>query len=172
MKTALLVVDIQNDLIESVPYQMQECLSIWQQLITSCREKGVEVIYVRHHDEELFFGSHGWEIYEAIAPEVDEKIFDKHYNSAFKETHLQTYLASQAFSHLVIIGMATDYCIDTTVKVAFELGYQVTIPKNGTTTFDSDFLTAKQLQKHYEAIWHNRFAKVKTIEEILKEDLY
>lgn len=151
------------------------------QLITACLSgkkqsplvvKNIEVIYVRHNDDELLTGSHGWEIYEAIAPEVDEKIFDKHYNSAFKETHLQTYLDSQAFSHLVIIGMATDYCIDTTVKVAFELGYQVTIPKNGTTTFDSDFLTAKQLQKHYEAIWHNRFAKVKTIEEILKEDLY
>ena len=172
MKTALLVVDIQNDLIENMPYQMQNCLSIWQQLITNCREKDVEVIYVRHHDEELVFGSHGWKIYDGVAPKAGEKIFDKQYNSAFKENSLQEYLASQAFSHLVIIGMATDYCIDTTVKVAFELGYQVTIPKNGTTTFDSDFLTAKQLQKHYEAIWHNRFAKVKTIEEILKEDLY
>ena len=172
MKTALLVVDIQNDLIENLPYQIQNFLFIWQKLITSCREKGVEVIYVRHHDEELVFDSHGWKIYDGVAPKAGEKIFDKQYNSAFKETSLQEYLASQAFNHLVIIGMATDYCIDTTVKVAFELGYQVTIPKNGTTTFDSDFLTAKQLQKHYEAIWHNRFAKVKTIEEILKEDLY
>lgn len=172
MKTALLVIDIQTALIEAKPYAVDNCLSVWQKAIATCREKNIEVIYVRHNDDELLTGSHGWEIYEAIAPEVDEKIFDKHYNSAFKETHLQTYLDSQAIERLIIIGMATNYCIDTTVKVAFELGYQVTIPKNGTTTFDSDFLTAKQLQKHYEAIWHNRFAKVKTIEEILKEDLY
>lgn len=172
MKTALLVIDIQTALVEAKPYAVDNCLSVWQKAIATCREKNIEVIYVRHNDDELLTGSHGWEIYDGVAPKAGEKIFDKQYNSAFKETALQEYLTGQEISILVIIGMATDYCIDTTVKVAFELGYQVTIPKNGTTTFDSDFLTAKQLQKHYEAIWHNRFAKVKTIEEILKEDLY
>lgn len=72
------------------------------------------MIYVCHNDDELLTGSHGWEIYGAISPEVGEKIFDKHYNSAFKETHLQTYLDSQAIEQLIIIGMVTNYCIDTT----------------------------------------------------------
>ena len=172
MKTALLVIDIQTALIEAKPYAVDNCLSVWQKAIATCREKNIEVIYVRHNDDELLTGSHGWEIYEAIAPEVDEKIFDKHYNSAFKETELQAYLKKHDIKHLIATGMATDYCIDTTIKVAFELGYQVTVLKYGTTTFDSKLLTAEQLQVHYENIWHNRFAKVKTIEELLKEDLY
>ena len=46
-----------------------------------------------------------------------------------KRLHLQTYLDSQAIEHLIIIGMATDYCIDTTVKVAFEFGYDLAVIK-------------------------------------------
>lgn len=172
MKTALLVVDIQTALIEAKTCAVETCLSVWQKVIATCRKKNIEIIYIRHNDDELLTGSYGWEIYRDIAPEAGEKIFDKHYNSAFKETKLQAYLKSQDIGHLIVIGMATDYCIDTTIKVAFELGYQVTVPKYGTTTFDSKLLTAEQLQVHYENIWHNRFAKVKTIEELLKEDLY
>lgn len=128
------------------------------------------MIYVCHNDDELLTGSHGWEIYEAIAPEAGEKIFDKHYNSAFKETQLQTYLDSQSIDRLLIIGMATNYCIDTTVKVAFEFGYNLVVIKNGTTTFAEREITAEQLIQHYESTWNGRFAQVADLEEILKED--
>jgi len=157
MKTALLVIDIQTALIEAKPYAVDNCLSVWQKAIATCREKNIEVIYVRHNDD-------------AIAPEADEKIFDKHYNSAFKETHLQTYLDSQAIERLIIIGMATNYCIDTTVKVAFEFGYNLAVVKNGTTTFAEREITAEQLMQHYENTWNGRFAQVADLEEILKED--
>ena len=80
MKTALLVIDIQTALIEAKPYAVDNCLSVWQKAIATCRETNIEVIYVRHNDDELLTGSHGWEVYGAIAPEADEKIFDKHYN--------------------------------------------------------------------------------------------
>ena len=170
MKTALLVIDIQTALIEAKPYAVDNCLSVWQTAISICREKQVEVIYVCHNDDDLLTGSHGWEIYEAIAPEAGEKIFDKHYNSAFKETHLQTYLDSQSIDRLIIIGMATNYCIDTTVKVAFEFGYNLVVIKNGTTTFAEREITAEQLIQHYESTWDGRFAQVADLEEILKED--
>ena len=65
MKTALLVIDIQTALIEAKPYAVDNCLSVWQKAIATCREKNIEVIYVRHNDDELLTGSHGWKIYEA-----------------------------------------------------------------------------------------------------------
>ena len=170
MGIALLVIDIQTALIEAKPYAVDNCLFVWQKTITTCREKNIEVIYVRHNDDELLTGSHGWEIYGAIAPEDGEKIFDKHYNSAFKGTHLQAYLDSQAIERLIIIGMATNYCIDTTIKVAFELGYNVTVIKGGTTTFDDMKITAEQLVDYYENIWNGRFAQVVELENMLKED--
>ena len=132
--------------------------------------ENIEVIYVRHNDDELLTGSRDWELYEAIAPEDDEKIFDKHYNSVFKGTHLQAYLDSQAIERLIIIGMATNYCIDTIIKVAFELGYNVTVIKGGTAIFDDMKITAEQLVDYYENIWNGRFAQVVELENMLKED--
>lgn len=101
MKTALLVVDIQTALIEARPYAVENCLSVWQKVIATCRKKNIEVIYVRHNDGELLTRSYGWEIYRDIAPEAGEKIFDKHYNSAFKETDLQAYLKRYDIEHLI-----------------------------------------------------------------------
>lgn len=66
--------------------------------------------------------------------------------------------------------MATNYCIDTTVKVAFEFSYDLAVIKNGTTTFAEREITAEQLIQHYESTWNGRFAQVADLEEILKED--
>lgn len=170
MKRALLVIDIQTLLVEAKPFAIAECLKVWQEAITGCREKGIEVIYIRHNDEELITGSRGWAIDKAVAPQAGEKIFDKHYNSAFKETGLQAYLDSQEIEHVIMMGMATNYCVDTTVKVAFELGYHVSVIENATTTFDEEDMTADQLVKHYKSIWNGRFAQVADLETILKED--
>lgn len=170
MKRALLVIDIQTLLVEAKPFVIAECLKVWQEAIAVCREKGIEVIYIRHNDEELITGSRGWAIDKAVATQAGEKIFDKHYNSAFKETGLQAYLDSQEIEHVIMMGMATNYCVDTTVKVAFELGYHVSVIENATTTFDEEDMTADQLVKHYKSIWNGRFAQVADLETILKED--
>lgn len=53
MKMALLVIDIQTALIEAKPYAVDNCLSVWQKAIATCREKNIEVIYVRHNGNEL-----------------------------------------------------------------------------------------------------------------------
>lgn len=170
MKRALLVIDIQTLLVEANPFAIAECLKVWQEAIAVCREKGIEVIYIRHNDEELITGSRGWAIDKAVAPQAGEKIFDKPYNSAFKETGLQAYLDSQEIEHVIMMGMATNYCVDTTVKVAFELGYHVSVIENATTTFDEEDMAADQLVKHYKSIWNGRFAQVADLETILKED--
>ncbi len=89
---ALLVIDCQTDLVEAKPYAIDQCLKTWQTAIQRARRQGVEVIYVRHQDNELTFGSVGWEIHESLAPQASEKIFDKTYNSAFKATGLAAHL--------------------------------------------------------------------------------
>ena len=134
----LLIVDAQKLITNERLYKFNEFVVNVENLIDTARKNNIEVIYVRHDDgveNELTKGKNGFEIYEKFKPCNGEKIFDKKVNSAFKETHLQTYLDSQAIERLIIIGMATNYCIDTTVKVAFEFGYNLAVIKNGTTTF-------------------------------------
>lgn len=168
MKSALLVIDIQNLLVEEKPYAIEERLALWQDSITKARQAGIEIIYVRQNDEEFATGSHGWGVHPAVTPLVGEKIVDKRYSSAFKDTNLQAYLDEQGIERLIVMGMSTNFCIDTTIKVAFELGYTVAVIKDGTTTPYTADLPAKELIGQYETIWSWSFAQVDTLENIIR----
>ncbi|HFH9946386.1 TPA: cysteine hydrolase family protein [Streptococcus suis] len=168
MKSVLLVIDIQNLLVEEKPYAIEERLALWQDSVTKARQAGIEIIYVRQNDEEFATGSHGWGVHPAVAPLVGEKIIDKRYSSAFKDTNLQAYLDEQGIERLIVMGMSTNFCIDTTIKVAFELGYTVAVIKDGTTTPYTADLPAKELIGQYETIWSWSFAQVDTLENIIR----
>lgn len=168
MNTSLLVIDIQNQVVAEKPFAIEERLALWQESIVQARQEGIEVIYVRHSDEELVEGSPGWDIHASVAPMPGEKIVDKHFNSAFKGTDLQAYLEKQGIEKLIIMGMATNFCVDTTIKVAFELGYQLAVIKEGTTTSFAGNLSVMDLIDHYQSIWSWNFAQVDTLENILR----
>lgn len=170
--TALLVVDVQNALVKASPFAIEEIIINLKKLIKTCRENNVEVIYVQHNEEigsELEPNSEGWKIYEEIEPNPDEKTISKSFCSAFRETNLKKYLDKKGINQLIITGMQTDYCIDTTCKVAFEHGFKVIIPEKTNTTFDNENISAKDLYEHYNFnIWKNRFAIVESIENTIE----
>lgn len=168
---AILVVDVQTELVNDKPYQCEKLLCNIQKVLCVAREKKQEVIFVRHNGcwgDELEAQTSGWEIYKDVVPIEGELIIDKCYNSAFMNTSLHSYLQEKNISELIIMGLQTEYCIDTTVKVAFELGYTVTVPKDTTSTYNNEFMTAHELIRFYERnIWGNRFAKVLTVEQVI-----
>ena len=181
-KSVLLIVDVQTGLIEKSPYNKDVMLENIEKLISVARNNGIEIIYVRHCNDAGALGirTSGWEIYEGIKPPQTEKqtdmqsdkVFDKKYCSAFKETNLKEYLDEKGIRTIILSGMQTEYCIDTTCRVAFEYGYSVIIPKNGTTTFDNGIFKAHEILNHYEQnIWDKRFASVMSVEEIAENIL-
>ena len=168
MNIGLLAIDIQNLMVEEKPYAIEERLQLWRDSLAEARQVGVEVIHVRHRSEELVEGSPAWQIHESVAPLAGEVIIDKTYNSAFKETELQAYLDEQGIEQLIIMGMSTNFCIDTTIKVAYELGYQLAVIRDGTTTGFSGKVDLKGLIDQYETIWSWNFAQVDTLAHILE----
>ena len=67
-----------------------------------------------------------------------------------------------------IIGLQTNYCIDATVKSAFERGYTVIIPEGTNTTFDNDYMTGETTVRYYnEDIWEELVESV-SLEEALE----
>jgi nicotinamidase-related amidase len=168
---ALLVIDIQNALVMLEPYDFENVISNIKTLITAFRQFHEEIIYIRHTEEDgsdFKLQSDGWELYKDLVPEDNELVINKYYNSAFRQTNLQSYLRSKQIETLVIVGMQTEYCFDTTCKVAFELGYDVIIPEKTNTTFDNDLLSAKQIYTHYNYyVLNNNFAKVLSIENVI-----
>ena len=171
MKTALLVIDVQQALIDDHPVRMDEFLLNIKMLIDAAHTGGKEVIYVRHDGGEgdvLAFGSAGWQLDRSLSPRENERIFDKRFNSAFRHTGLQDFLAGREISDLIVCGMQTEYCIDTSVKVAFEFDFNVQIPAGATTTYNNPFLSGEKLISYYEQmIWHEPLAKVISMEDAL-----
>lgn len=63
--------------------------------------------------------------------------------------------------------MQTEYCIDTTIKVAYEKGYEIIIPEMTNTTVDNGYMIGKVLYQHHNNIFNKRFALIKTVKEVL-----
>lgn len=169
--TALLVVDVQTALINFHPYKETEVLANIVKLIETARQNGMEVIFVRHDGgvgTPLAYGTEGWQIFSEVSPIDGEKIFDKKFSSSFRDTGLRNYLDGKGITDFILVGMQTDYCIDTTCRIAFEFGYNVVIPACATTTFDNSLATAEKLIEYFEQkLWDKRFAEVLPIEKVI-----
>ena len=169
----LIIVDMQSALVEAEPYNRAVVVENIKTLLTACRKREIPIIYIQHDGgagDELEHGSIGWNIYQEIASLPNEKVFEKHYNSAFRGTGLREYLNKIGAKNIILCGMQTEYCLDATCKVAFEYDYEVTIPQSTTTTFDNAFASGKDLSEYYEnQIWNNRYAQVVSMKQVLAE---
>ncbi|WP_028974806.1 cysteine hydrolase family protein [Spirochaeta cellobiosiphila] len=171
MKKALLIIDVQQALMEESPFKGEEVISNIKTLAELCRKKNIEVIYVQHNDDEdLSKGSTGWQICTAIEPRPSEKIFHKRYNSAFKNTGLKEYLDQKGIQQLLLTGMQTEYCVDTSLKVAFEYGFNIIIPELTNTTISNEYFTGERIYEYYNfKIFDKRFGVVQKLDDIIKD---
>ncbi len=168
--TAVLFLDLQNAMIRKHPYHRKQLLENAAQILHTARSTKTKVVFIQHTDHECPDGSDAWEIVPSLAPLPKEKTFNKHSSSAFKDTALKEYLDSRGIRTLILVGLETEYTIDTTCKVAAEYGYSVIIPTAGTSSFDTCFARAKQTIRYFEeAIWAGRYAAVLSMSDVLKK---
>lgn len=170
MAQALIVIDIQEGLVKENPFDTKNFIINTKAIIQHFRDQNIEVIFIRHSEDEglLATGSDNWQVYHELKPQENEKIFNKYYNSIFKDTELKEYLNRKNIINLTFVGMQVEFCIDTSVKVGFEYGYKITIVEDAISTFDNIHLSADQILSFYkEKIWRNRFAQLRTTKEIL-----
>ena len=172
-KTILLIVDVQKGMLLDNPFDWNTVIENISRLIKACRKNKIEVVYVQHDDPpgELFVpGTLHWEIVDAIRPSPGEKIFRKKFNSAFRGTQLKEYLDSKGVDTIILTGLQTEYCIDTTCKVAFEFGYKLIMPEKTNTTVKGKTLPAETICKFYnEDIFRDRFARILPVTEVIED---
>ncbi|MCR4578438.1 MAG: cysteine hydrolase [Clostridiales bacterium] len=164
----LLVIDMQKALVDDELYAFDTFMDRTVRLIGAAREHGVEVIYAQHDagpGSGLSAGDEGFEIADEVRPAPGEKVFVKTISSCFGNADFRAYMEQQEDKRLMIVGLQTNYCIDATVKSAFERGYEVIIPEGTNSTFDNDYMTGETAVKYYnEDVWDN-VADVVTFDE-------
>ena len=167
----LLVVDMQKGIVDEDLYDYQNFMSRTVMLIDAARKNDVEVIFVQHDAGEgsgLSTEDEDFEIIDVIKPGKGEKVFVKNINSCFGNRDFREYMEKQEDKRLMIIGLQTNYCIDATVKSAFERGFEVIIPEGTNSTFDNDYMTGETTVRYYnDDVWEEIVDSV-TIEEALE----
>lgn len=184
-ETALIVVDLQNYFIEEgSPLEfpeVREKLPQINQMITDMKEKGSLIIYTRvKHDlmnhnyyRELFpehfdasgeailkAGSHELEIYPGVV-DIADYVVDKDRWSAFYETNLDLILKNHSIKNVVIAGLSTNVCCESTARDASFRDYNVLFLSDG------NFATEPAMHEATLRTIELAFGKVMTMEELV-----
>jgi len=133
--TALLVIDVQNDVVAGA-HDRDKVVARIAGLVERARTAGTPVVWVQHADEDLPRGSDGWRYVPELARQETEHLVHKEYGDSFEATDLEQVLAGLGVGHLVVAGAQTDACIRSTLHGALVRGYDATLVADAHTTED------------------------------------
>jgi nicotinamidase-related amidase len=172
MKTAVVLIDIQNDYFPGGKKELSGSDAAADNaalIISAARKNGMPVIHVRHiavKPTATFFlpGTEGSEIHSSVTPIIGEKIVIKHFPSSFRKTELEEILDGQKIKQLILCGMMSHMCVDTTTRAAFDLDYTCILAHDACATCDLSFngqtISASSVQNAFMASLKGTFAQV------------
>jgi nicotinamidase-related amidase len=153
MKQAVLVIDVQQGLCEA-PEATFDCAGTISRinLVTrKARNAGVPVIYVQHESESGFleYKSEAWQLAHGLEALPTDLYLRKRTPDSFLRTGLERLLKDHRIERLVICGMHTEFCVDTTTRRALALGFPVVLVSDAHTTAGNTALSPRQVIAHH-----------------------
>ncbi len=163
-KTALVVVDMQNDFVKEggslVVPDAQATIPTIKSLLDLARESGIKVVFTQdtHNEgdpeweiwpEHVREGSWGWQIVDELTPHEDELVVRKVRYDAFYGTHLDHFLRVWGVDTLVICGTVANICVHYTAASAALRWFGIVIPRDATSALDPFDLEASLRQTSF-----------------------
>ena len=179
MKTALIVIDVQNDYFDKGTMTLvgsDKASENTRLILDRFRADSLPIIHIQHiatSPTATFFlpKTKGAEIHDNVKPSGQEKVIVKHYPNSFRETELLDYLKGKNISDLVICGMMTHMCVDATVRVAKDFGFNIVLIGDACATKDQEIngqkVKAEEVQKSFLAALNYYYATVETTQQYL-----
>ncbi len=173
--TALLVIDVQQSF-EQMPFWTEQDLAAYQSaqnnLIAHARNQSWPVIFVYHVSRGPFSLASGFVEPMAWVDRLPgDPVFHKRVHNALSESGLEPWLVQRGISRLLISGLRTEQCCETTARVASDAGYEVEYVMDATHTFDmqlpnGEVSSVAQIKAHTEMVLAGRFAAVVSVDHI------
>lgn len=157
MKSALLVIDVQEGLFTPPPADAGAVVERINRLSAGARKAGAPVIFIQHQTahQELPHGSDAWRLHAGLQVEEGDHRVEKTTPDSFLRTRLGPLLIANGVSRLVICGYSTEFCVDTTTRRAAGLGYPVTLAADAHTSHDKPHASGRQISEHHNATLSN-----------------
>jgi nicotinamidase-related amidase len=181
MKTALILVDIQNDYFAggrmALPGMDSAGETAWA-LLAFFRDHNWPTVHIQHISMQkgaTFFlpDTDGVKIHESIAPLDQDNVIQKHYPNSFRETDLFDHLTGAGVKNLVICGAMSHMCIDATTRAAADLGFSSVVVHDACATRDLEFkgktIPAKDVHGAFMSALGMAYAKVLSYKEFVKD---
>lgn len=138
--------------------EANNCVPHMSQVLDAARSAGIRVFYALHHryrpgDYESWkyiapiqkaawshttfeFGTWGGELRPEFEPQPGEVVAQEHWcSSGFANTDLDLQLKNHGIHQLIVMGLITHTCVESTVRYGVELGYEVTVVKDATASY-------------------------------------
>lgn len=179
-KAALLLIDVQKGFDD--PYwgrrNNPQAESNIVRLLQAWRSRQWPIIHIQHQsriaDSPLHPTNPGYALKEQVQPLPGEVLITKQVNSAFIGTPLEALLRQQQITTLVVTGLTTNHCVETTTRMAGNLGFLTHLVSDATATFDrvgpdGKLYLAEDIHAISLASIHGEFAQVVTTDTVLEE---
>lgn len=180
MKTALIIIDIQNDYFEKGTMTLVDSEKASENarlVLDRFRAVKLPIIHIQHiatSSSATFFlpNTVGAEIHQNVKPLEHEKVIVKHYPNSFRETELLDYLKTNNITDLVICGMMTHMCIDATTRAAKDFGFNCILLGDACATkkleLNGQSVKAEEVQISFLAALNGSYARVKQTKQYLE----
>ena len=153
MSTALLIVDVQQGLCEGEhdAFESQQVIARINVVSEKARAAGALVVFIQQESTSgyLEWGTDAWQLARGLHVETSDLRLRKTSPDSFHRTELEEVLRSRSVSSLVICGMHTEFCVDTTTRRALALGFPVVLVEDAHTTEGNKHLSAAQVIQHH-----------------------
>lgn len=174
--TALIVIDVQESF-RQAPYwdasELPAYLSRQQALIDGAKAAGMPIVQVFHVDADAPFTVESGFVRTlneiTIVPDVT---FHKGVHSALVDTGLEAWLREKGIRRVIVSGIRTEQCCETTTRHASDLGFAVDYVTEATLTFpmthaSGKVFSAEDIRIRTELVLSGRFARIVTVEQAL-----
>lgn len=170
-ETAILVIDLQNGMLddEEAVFRKDDLIRNVKMILDAARKRKYPVIMIQHSGKKgdtLEPGTKGWAIYDTFLSKDSETVIHKNYPDAFYETDLDMVLKSEGIKNLIICGMQSELCVDSTCRDAFVHGYKITLASDGHSTYDRKNIRAEQIVELENSVLGEWFGTVDTSEHL------
>ncbi|GAP39769.1 cysteine hydrolase family protein [Flexilinea flocculi] len=160
-RKALIVIDMQimpfiwKDYHGKAIYREKELLEQIKMLIQNARAADMPVFYILYTEKGESHRAEGkplWQVHPDIVPGKKDVLVVKYFADSFFKTDLEPRLRESEINKLVLCGVQTEYCVDTTCRSALSRGFEIELVEDGHSTYDSEFLRADQIIQHHNQI--------------------